>query len=236
MKIPSELEKRLQPVVDVFIQKKKFEGAIEALLSVKNNFSDFHIIDYYLGICYINLLDYERGIPYMDSIKLSNQLSPVQIVQANLILGLVYSQQKELDKAETVIKYAITLNPQSSMGHSALGYVYYLAKRYPDAIRFFKLAIELDPNNAGAHNNLGYTYAEIGINVNESIREARKAVALNRNSAAYRDSLGWAYYAAGQYSEAVKELQKALELDSGNPAIGQHLKEAIQKRDRHKKK
>ncbi|OHD56318.1 MAG: hypothetical protein A2Y33_11975 [Spirochaetes bacterium GWF1_51_8] len=236
MKIPSELEKRLQPVVGVFIEKKKFEAAIEALASIKKNFPDFHIVDYYLGICHINLLDYDKGVRSFEAVKASNQLSPVQIAQTNLILGLVYSQLKELDKAESAIKNALNFNPQSSMAHSELGYIYYLAKRYPEAIRYFKLAIELDPNNAGAHNNLGFTYAEIGININDSIRECRKAVALNRNSPAYRDSLGWAYYAAGQYSEAVKELEKAMEYDSTNPMIAEHYKEAMQKRDRHKKK
>ena len=43
------------------------------------------------------------------------------------------------------------------------------------------------------------------------------------------DSLGWAYYRMGRYDEAVRELEKAVELKAGDPVINDHLGDAYWK-------
>jgi Flp pilus assembly protein TadD len=43
------------------------------------------------------------------------------------------------------------------------------------------------------------------------------------------DSLGWAYYRMGRYEEAVRELEKAVELKAGDPVINDHLGDAYWK-------
>jgi tetratricopeptide (TPR) repeat protein len=232
MKKPADLINKLKPITDVYMPKQKYDVAIQELLKLKERFSQYHVVDYYLGICNINLNAFEEGVHYLGNISNSQQLSIVQMVQTNMILGLIYTELGEYKNAEEYFQSAIKINPRSSMCHSALGYVYYLQKRYDHAISNFKKALQLDPNNASAHNNLGYTYAEINININEAVMECRKAIALNPSSAAYYDSLGWAYYASGQFGEAVKQLQKALELSPRNITIQEHLSKAIKKRDR----
>jgi tetratricopeptide (TPR) repeat protein len=47
------------------------------------------------------------------------------------------------------------------------------------------------------------------------------------------DSLGWAHYRLGHYDEAVKELEKAIELKPGDPVINDHLGDAYWKVGRH---
>jgi tetratricopeptide (TPR) repeat protein len=40
------------------------------------------------------------------------------------------------------------------------------------------------------------------------------------------DSLGWAYYRLGRWDDAVRELEKAIELKPGDPTINDHLGDA----------
>lgn len=236
MKLPADLTNKLRPITEVYMEKGKYDIAIKDLLRIKETYTTHHIIDYHLGLCSVNTNDFEAGVSYLEAIKQSDQLSLVKLVQTNMILGLIFTELKEYKKAETLFKYAIGINPDSSMCHSALGYVYYLIKKYDGAIVNFRKAIQLDPNNASAHNNLGFTYAEINLNITEATVECRKAIALNPKSAAYRDSLGWVYFVAGQYNEAVVELQKALEINDRNPVILEHWNKAKDKRDKARKK
>jgi tetratricopeptide (TPR) repeat protein len=43
------------------------------------------------------------------------------------------------------------------------------------------------------------------------------------------DSLGWAYYRLGRYEDAVRELERAVELKPGDPVINDHLGDAYWK-------
>ena len=226
MKIPAELTHKLSPITDIYIPKGKFDTALEFLDDIKKNFPSFHVVDYYRGLCLVNLNKFDQAEPILNNINQSNQLSVVQLVQTNMLLGLIHTENNKDNLAEQDFKNALKINPQSSMATSALGFVYYKFKRYDEALRHFKKAIEIDPNNAGAYNNLSYTLAEIGINVGDAVIAGRKAVALNPDSPAYRDSLGWAYYASQDYGNAVNELQKAFDLLPNHPDIIRHLEQA----------
>ena len=40
------------------------------------------------------------------------------------------------------------------------------------------------------------------------------------------DSLGWAHYKRGEYEEAVRYLERAVELEPGDPVLNDHLGDA----------
>lgn len=228
----SELSKKLANIQKHFIQKKRYDVAIEDLQKLGNEHDYPDPVLYFLGVCYANTGELRKAIEHLDVLTDSDELSIIQLTQVNMLLGYAYTEMEDFYNAELSFKRAIEINPQSSMSYSALGYVYYLAKKYDLSIMNFKKSIEIDPNNASARNNLGFTLAEIGINLNEAVSECRKAVALNPNSAAYRDSLGWVHYTMGNYKEAADELQKALQFPCNQQdVISEHLNLAIKKRD-----
>lgn len=231
MKISSEVMSKLKPI-EIFLSKKKYESALEYIKSIEQQYPSIHLIHYYAGIAHLNLGNLDESKKNLEKLIKSDQLSIVQLIQVNMLLGLIYTDESELMQAEYYYKEALKINSKSSMCYSALGYIYYLNKRFDSAIQNFKTAIELDQNNASAHNNLGFTYADIGINLNIAIRETQLAVQLNPESAAYHDSLGWALCANNQYNEGIKELEKALKLAPENSVIKQHLNEALRKKDK----
>ncbi len=233
MKKNSKLQNRIDTILDTFINKGRYQPAIEDLTELEKDLGNHDIISYYLGVCYANTSSYSKAAACFKEITTSAELSIIQLIQTNMLLGFIYTELSSYSKAEKCFKKALEINPESSMSFSALGYVYYLTKKFDLAIFNFKKALQFDPNNASAHNNLGYTYAELGINLPEAVNESRKAVALSPNSAAYRDSLGWAEFQSGNFKEAVKELEAALQFPTKNQElIYTHLNTAIKKRDK----
>ncbi len=233
MKKNSKLVNKLDNILDTFILKGKYKPAIEDLQAMEKESGSNDLISYYLGICFLNVDNYHKAADCLKNISTSRELSIMQIIQCNMLLGIIYTELGTYSKAEKFFKKSLEINPESSMSFSALGYVYYLTKKFDMAIFNFKKALQCDPNNASAHNNLGYTLAELGINLNEAVNECRKAVALNPDSAAYRDSLGWAMYKTEDYKAAVAELEQALKFPTKNQElIYEHLNTAIKKRDR----
>lgn len=235
MEKKTDLKARLQTILATFIQKRKFEQAIEDLLAMLEDYGNQDLIAYYLGVCYSNSGKYDEAIDCLEYIVDSPDLSLMQLIQTNMILGFLYTETGDYRNAEISLKEVLTLNPQSSMAYSALGYVYYLNKNFDQAVQNFRRALQYDPNNASAHNNLGFTYLEMGVNYNEAIQECQKAVALHPKSAAYRDSLGWAYYQTGNFKQAVKELDSALQHPcTKKDIIIEHFNQAVRKRDQVK--
>jgi tetratricopeptide (TPR) repeat protein len=69
--------------------------------------------------------------------------------------------------------------------------------------------------------------ADRGIKLEESICYIKKALELEPSNGAFVDSLGWAYYKKGMLDEAIRELEKSLQLSMMNdPTIHEHLGDA----------
>jgi tetratricopeptide (TPR) repeat protein len=96
----------------------------------------------------------------------------------------------------------------------------------------FRAALRLEPDHPSVLNYLGYSLIEQGQNLDEALEMVRKAVELRPNDGYIVDSLGWANYQLGDYEEAVKHLERAINLPCGDhqcssdPVINDHLGDA----------
>jgi Flp pilus assembly protein TadD len=115
--------------------------------------------------------------------------------------------------------------------HFQLGVAFEKMGRFDQAVAEFRRVIVLDPKHAEAYNYVGYMLAEKGIRLDEAQRLIQKALELEPENGYYIDSLGWAYYQQGRYSDAVRELRRAVELTRGkeDAVIYDHLGEAYLK-------
>jgi len=89
-----------------------------------------------------------------------------------------------------------------------------------------KAARELRPDEADILNYLAYGWIDRGENLEEAMAMVEQAVAANPRSGAMVDTLGWGYYRLGQYDKAVETLERAVELEAGDPEINNHLGDA----------
>lgn len=70
---------------------------------------------------------------------------------------------------------------------------------------------EVDPHDPGINNDLGYLYADQGKELEKAESMIQKAVKAEPDNSAYLDSLAWVQYKRGKYSEALVNMEKALE-------------------------
>jgi tetratricopeptide (TPR) repeat protein len=105
-------------------------------------------------------------------------------------------------------------------------------KHYEPAEQFFRQALEQDPSSALTLNYLGYMMADRGTRLPEALKLIRKAVDLDPLNGAYLDSLGWVYFKMGDYESAEQYLRQAVERDSSDPSVHDHLGELYEKTGR----
>jgi len=74
--------------------------------------------------------------------------------------------------------------------------------------------------------------ADKGIKLPEALKMIRKAVDLDPLNGAYLDSLGWAYFKMSDYESAEQYLRKAVERDSSDPSVHDHLGDLYEKTGR----
>ena len=105
-------------------------------------------------------------------------------------------------------------------------------KRYEFAERYFRQALDVDPESAMTLNYLGYMMADRGRQLPEALQMVRKAVEAEPLNGAYLDSLGWVYFKMGDYEMAEQNLRQAVERDSSDPTVHDHLAELYEKTGR----
>jgi tetratricopeptide (TPR) repeat protein len=174
--------------------------------------------------------EYAHAIEYYsDSIK-SHQKSPQdRPVIASLWnkIGICYQQEMEYGKARKAYKKAIRINRDFAQPWNNMGTTFYLSKRPKKSIKYYRRAIKLEPGAASFHFNLGTAYFERRKH-KEATKEYRAAIEidpdiLTRNSregtavetrhadARFYFYMAKIYAGAGNSSEAVRYLQRAME-------------------------
>lgn len=139
------------------------------------------------------------------------------------LLSAIHHKAGNLQKAAEVMERTIQIMPPSDRLYFSLAVVYDELKDKDKAIEAMKKAIEINPTNANALNYLGYTYADLGINLEESLSLIQKAISLDADNAYYIDSLAWAYFKLDRLDDALREIDRAVKLAPNDAVLLEHL-------------
>ena len=136
--------------------------------------------------------------------------------RAHLRLGSLYLKQGQRPLALKHLEQAAKLSPEDVSIVNNLGTLYDQLGKYQQAIGQFDRAINLMPGEAGSYNNLAWLRATCPDaqfrNGEQAIKLARKACELTGwNDFSTLDTLATAYAATGNWKEAVKWQEKAIE-------------------------
>jgi tetratricopeptide (TPR) repeat protein len=223
-------EERVQEFLEEgkdFFEKHSYELALNRFLKAFDLDEQNAEIRYYLGIVNARLGRYEKAAEYLSQV-LDSELAFINKIHTQMILGYIYTIQERYDEAFLLFKDILDLGLESAQAYAAIGFIMDRQGRFKDAIMYLYRAIEIDPDNANAHNSLGYIFAESNLNLDEALKECRKAVSLDGDNPAYLDSLGWVYYKLGRKSQARSYLKKALRKAPANREIKDHLKTVME--------
>lgn len=181
---------------------------------------------YYLGMIATQRKEYQIARNEFEIVtKMEDTL-----VTSWLDLGHIYKKLDDIDNELKTYKEGLkrVKNQEGILSLMlTLGATYEKNGDYDLAIETFKEIIDKDPNNSQTLNYLGYMWADNGENLTQAKEFIERALIIEPENAAFLDSYGWVYYKLGNYTEALKYLQKAVE-SSSDPIIYEHLGDAYE--------
>lgn len=158
-----------------------------------------------------SLLGIKRNTVWRDSFSLWSDtiIKTPDSSRAYNNLGLVYTNQGQLEESLNAFMNAIKLTPNFPEAHYNIGITYYEIGRLDEAIKEFLIALELKPKNPKAHTNLGNIYYRQG-QIDEAIKEYQAALDQQPDFADAYYNLGLAYKKMEQLDNAIEAFTAAI--------------------------
>lgn len=161
-----------------------------------------------------------------------------QVARVHMVLGDVYTNEREFRKASKAYTVALNLLEKDGKAQWFLYYARAVAfERMGDwdkAEIDFRTALKLSPNQPSTLNYLGYSLVEKRIKLDEAQELIERAVKGRPNDGFITDSLGWLLYRVGKFEEAVAPMERAAELMPTDPVINDHLGDVYWQVGRHR--
>jgi tetratricopeptide (TPR) repeat protein len=168
--------------------------------------------------------DYARIGDLPQAIKELNQVLELDAnnVQARYLLALIYSTQKDFDKAaqeyESILTSFSKAEPENIEIYGYLGQLYYSQKQYQQAIKQYEIILSLDSSDEDILFILGSLYLEIDDRT-KAIELFDRAIKINPQYDIALNSLGYMYAEEGSNLDKAQALiERALEIDPENGA------------------
>ncbi|HEY3762812.1 MAG TPA: tetratricopeptide repeat protein [Verrucomicrobiae bacterium] len=143
--------------------------------------------------------------------------------QACYNLGVTFVQNGQVDEAITQFQKALAINPNLVQANFNLGDALAEKGRMDEAIIQFQKTLALQPDFVAAQNNLAHIAWLMATSPDSSRRNGAKAIELARqtdrltggSNPEMAATLAAAYAEAGKFTEAITNVQRALQLASG---------------------
>ena len=208
---------------------EKYEQAMEVLRGISSDAHEYEDGVFMMVRIMRELNRYKEAMQLLESIiSMEVERNPDLYV----LLATMYQFDGQKERARATYKRGLDSHPDNP----DLLYEYGQFQEYfgeqDQALETMQEVIRQQPEHAGALNYVGYTWAVRKINLNKAFIYISRAVDLKPENGYIRDSLDWVYFQQGKLDEALKTLEHALQLSSGDPAIIDHLSDAYQAKGR----
>jgi len=136
--------------------------------------------------------------------------------EAYNMLGVCYDQRKQYPAAQQSYEKALKHDRDNSRYLNNLGYSFYLAGDDGRAIKWYRRGLKEAPQDKRLHNNLGMAYGRKG-----DMPRAREHFIIAVGEAGAHLNLGYLFNQKGEYEEAIRQYQLALNTQPESlPALG----------------
>ncbi|OUX43545.1 hypothetical protein CBE37_02020 [bacterium TMED277] len=169
-----------------------------------------------------------------------NQLLEKNYYSSEILKFYGNVQRKKFLYSESIITYSKALEAAEKEGNLQgtwpilflRGIAYERQKNWSSAEKDFISALEINPEQPQILNYMGYSLLERREKLDQAMRMIIKANEKAPDSYHIIDSLGWAFYKTGNFEEALFHLERAMELESLDPIVNDHLGDTFWKLDR----
>ena len=132
------------------------------------------------------------------------------------LLALIAQKKGQFDRAESLYRQILQIQPDCMMAYGALGdlYLFRYPNRYQDAIDAYQTVLTLNPPHSAAlntYNYLGKAFIESG-QFEHAIQAYQQVIELKEDEAFGYYNLGNALAKNTKYDEAIEAYKKAIEL------------------------
>ena len=166
---------------------------------------------YTRGVTWFHKKQFDKAITDLSE---AIRLDP-KFVAAYIYRGNIWGFKQDHDKVIADYSDAIRLDPKSVTAYFNRGIAWEHKKNYDKAIADYKEARRLDPKDGDPINNIAWLLAVASDakvrNGKRAVELAKEALALDKNNAYYMVTLAAAYAETGNFVEAVRWQERALE-------------------------
>ncbi|MGE5085354.1 MAG: tetratricopeptide repeat protein [Bacillota bacterium] len=243
----------------ILIEQKRYQVAVDKLEQILKDAPESDKIRFYLAAVYEETRQNEKAVREFKKIPSTSTYYGESVVHAAYLLkGLgrldealdVVSKSLAVrnDQPQVYAMYASLLDEKSDYKGAAKILSQGLEKFPENAqLRFYygtindrmgkkdvvisemKKVLELDPNHVQGMNYLAFTWAEMGQNLPDAEKLARRAMELEPKDGYVLDTLGWILYKQSKFAESVKFLEAAHKYQGTVSVIAEHLGDAYYK-------
>ena len=198
-------------------KKELFEDAINEFKKILEGNPSYALAYEGMGLVYFKATEFDKAKQNLsEALKLDDRLW-----QAHNLLGIIYDRKGQFEAAIIHYRAAITLNPHQGILLNNLGVSYCLQGEYEKAVETFLEALKTETSNTKIYNNLALTLSKL-----ERYEDALEAFKRGQTEAAAYNNIGYIYMIEGKYREAIKALEKAIEV---NPTFYTRANENLEK-------
>ncbi|MCH8947350.1 MAG: tetratricopeptide repeat protein, partial [Acidobacteria bacterium] len=166
---------------------------------------------YVLGLCYIQIKDYEQARKAFASMY----DVPPDSAASHLFLARMLLRQEYDPRAEEQARKAAELNPNLPLAHFLLGELYMYKSRIPEAIEEFEKELAVNPSHAATYYKLADAYSRI-MKFEQAQRLLQRSIWLDSTASGPYVLMGKVLLKKGEAQLALRALQRALQMDPNN--------------------
>jgi len=208
---------RLEVLGDQALQNRNFENSLVNYLQILQKNPERYDLHYKVGVIFLLSGKLEAAQKELALVLVHRP----EMLEAHEALGLVFLQGKNYPQAIDEFQYVLAQDPRRAKTHHLLGVTFLESGRPDRAIHALKTATTLDPRLLSSLITLSKAYLEQK-EYRQAVASLKQAQALDPKSQKVNHLLGMALAGQKQYPQALEALMKAGDEAQAYNNIGVH--------------